>query len=65
MAIFQHLNRERGLTIVLVTHEPDIAAQAGRVVGFRDGRVVVDRLCLPRSSAMPSAAYRSLGHAVC
>jgi putative ABC transport system ATP-binding protein len=65
MAIFQHLNRERGLTIVLVTHEPDIAAQAGRVVGFRDGRVVVDQLCLPRSSAMPSVANRSLGHAVC
>jgi putative ABC transport system ATP-binding protein len=65
MAIFQRLNRERGLTIVLVTHEPDIAAKAGRVVGFRDGRVVVDHLCFPCSSTMPSVAYSSMGHAVC
>ena len=65
MAIFRRLNREHGLTIVLITHEPDIAAQAGRVVGFRDGRVVVDRSCLPRSTAMPSVAYPSVGHAVC
>ena len=50
---------------MLITHEPDIAAQAGRVVGFRDGRVVVDRLCLPRSTAMPSVTYPSVGHAVC
>jgi putative ABC transport system ATP-binding protein len=34
------LNRGRGLTIVMVTHEPDMAAYAGRVVSFRDGRVV-------------------------
>jgi putative ABC transport system ATP-binding protein len=65
MAIFRRLNREHGLTIVLITHEPDIAAQAGRIVGFRDGRVVVDRLCLPCSAAMPSGAYPSVGHAVC
>jgi putative ABC transport system ATP-binding protein len=38
MQIFQHLN-DAGLTIVLVTHEPDIADYATRVVGFRDGRV--------------------------
>jgi putative ABC transport system ATP-binding protein len=42
MAIFQHLNRERGLTIVLVTHEADIAAYADRIVTFRDGRVLAD-----------------------
>src|SRR5919106_4855987 len=37
MDIFQRLNRERGITLVLVTHEPDIAAYADRVVVFRDG----------------------------
>ena len=42
MAIFQRLNREDGLTVVLVTHEADIAAHARRVVRFRDGRVVAD-----------------------
>jgi putative ABC transport system ATP-binding protein len=42
LALLQRLNRERGLTIVLVTHERDIAACASRVVTMRDGRVVSD-----------------------
>ena len=36
------LNRERGLTVLLVTHEPDIAAHADRVIHFVDGRVASD-----------------------
>ncbi|HKC11933.1 MAG TPA: ABC transporter ATP-binding protein [Vicinamibacteria bacterium] len=42
MEILQRLNRTKGITVVLITHEPDIAEYAGRVVGFRDGRVVKD-----------------------
>jgi putative ABC transport system ATP-binding protein len=42
MALFQELNAA-GITLVLVTHEPDIAAFAKRVLMFRDGRVVEDR----------------------
>jgi putative ABC transport system ATP-binding protein len=42
MGIFQRLNREKGITIVLVTHEPDIAEYAARIIGFRDGRVRLD-----------------------
>ncbi|MGE0594382.1 MAG: ABC transporter ATP-binding protein [Vicinamibacterales bacterium] len=42
MDIFQRLNHERGLTIVLVTHEHDIAEYTTRVVAFRDGRVLTD-----------------------
>jgi len=42
MQIFAALNGE-GITVVLVTHEPDIAAHARRLVRFRDGRVVEDR----------------------
>ncbi len=42
MALFQELN-DTGITIVLVTHEPDIAAFAKRVLLFRDGQVVEDR----------------------
>ena len=42
MAIFQNLNDE-GKTIVLITHETDIAAHAKRIVTFRDGRVIEDR----------------------
>ena len=45
MAILQALN-QRGITIVLVTHEADIAAYAKRQVAFRDGRVVRDELVL-------------------
>jgi putative ABC transport system ATP-binding protein len=41
MAILQRLNR-RGITVVLVTHEDDIARYASRVVAFRDGRLRSD-----------------------
>ncbi len=43
MGVFQRLNREAGITVVLVTHEPDIAAFARHVVTVRDGRIVSDR----------------------
>jgi putative ABC transport system ATP-binding protein len=42
LALLQRLNRHRGITIVLVTHERDIAACASRVVTMRDGRIVSD-----------------------
>lgn len=42
MEIFQRLNREQGITLVLVTHEPDIAEYAQRVVVFKDGRIKKD-----------------------
>jgi putative ABC transport system ATP-binding protein len=43
MEIFQRLNREMGITLVLVTHEPDIADFAKRVVVFKDGKIKSDR----------------------
>jgi putative ABC transport system ATP-binding protein len=42
LALLQNLNRTRGITIILVTHERDIAACASRVVTMRDGRIVSD-----------------------
>ncbi|EYF05863.1 ABC transporter ATP-binding protein [Chondromyces apiculatus] len=39
LGLLQHLNRQNGITIVLVTHEPDIAACARRVITMRDGAV--------------------------
>ena len=50
MSIFQDLNRQ-GLTIVLVTHEPDIAGHAKRIVTFRDGAVVSEEPVLQRLAA--------------
>jgi putative ABC transport system ATP-binding protein len=56
MAILQRLNRE-GSTIVLVTHEPEVAAFCGRIVVFRDGRVVSDKIqARPESAAEALAA---------
>ncbi len=37
------LNHDLGITIVMITHEPDIASYAGRDILFKDGRVVEDR----------------------
>jgi len=51
MDIFQRLNMERGITIVLVTHETDIAEYATRVVAFRDGVVRSDGAVVHRRSA--------------
>jgi putative ABC transport system ATP-binding protein len=42
MAIFQRLNRERGLTVIFVTHEPDIAYHTRRIVHLRDGLMTSD-----------------------
>ena len=39
MAIFQRLNAERGISVIFVTHEPDIARHTRRSVRFRDGRI--------------------------
>jgi putative ABC transport system ATP-binding protein len=52
MDIFQQLNRERGITVVLITHEMDIAEYGTRIVAFRDGLVVADK----------SVAKRRLAH---
>jgi len=52
MEIFQRLNRERGITLVLVTHEPDIADYAQRVVVFKDGKIKRDyQIENPRDAA--------------
>jgi putative ABC transport system ATP-binding protein len=58
MALLQQLNRG-GMTIVVVTHENDVAAFASRVVLFRDGRVVADERRAPRSAAAALARIES------
>ncbi len=55
MALFQELGAE-GITVVLVTHEPDIAACAGRVLVMRDGALVADRTHAPRRALAAGVA---------
>jgi len=47
MGILDQLNKEQGITIILVTHETDIAAYAGREIVIKDGRVLTDRRTKP------------------
>src|SRR6476646_4731299 len=56
MGIFQRLNRERGITVVLITHEMDIAEYGNRTVTFRDGQVVADRAVTRRRAAADELA---------
>ena len=51
MGIFQRLNRERGITVLLITHEPDIAEYATRAIAFRDGHIVSDQTVKRRRMA--------------
>ena len=53
--IFQKLNQESRITIILVTHEPDIANYASRHVVFRDGKVIQDYSFQPRQAAQDLA----------
>jgi len=57
MALLQRLNREEGLTVVVVTHEPDIAAFMSRSLVFKDGQLVSDvRNASPHDAAAEIAA---------
>jgi putative ABC transport system ATP-binding protein len=42
MALFSELNQREGITVVLITHEPDIAAYANRLVRLADGKIIYD-----------------------
>jgi putative ABC transport system ATP-binding protein len=56
MDIFQRLNIERGITVVLITHEMDIAEHATRIVRFRDGRIQTDTAVTARRMAKDELA---------
>jgi putative ABC transport system ATP-binding protein len=44
LGTFQKLNRENGSTIILITHEPDVALHANRIIHVRDGKIVEDKI---------------------
>ena len=51
MAIFERLNAEQGITVVFVTHEPDIAAHTRRIIHIRDGSILSDA---PNANSRPA-----------
>ncbi len=53
MALFQKLNRDSGMSIIVVTHEPDIASYSNRIIRFKDGHLVSDeRVAEPRDAKL-------------
>ncbi len=56
MNLFQRLNQDTRITIIMVTHEEDVAAYAGRVVRMRDGQIVSDESQQPRRAPRQSPA---------
>jgi putative ABC transport system ATP-binding protein len=50
MRILQELREEQGITIVLITHEPDIAAYGTRIIAVRDGKILSDEANTPRNT---------------
>ena len=54
LAILDQLNKEQGITVILVTHEPDIAAYASREIVIKDGLVQTDRQTKVRAALLPA-----------
>jgi putative ABC transport system ATP-binding protein len=63
MGLFQQLN-ERGKTIIMVTHEPELAAYTRRIITLRDGELVADKRVTERRSAAEDLAQWKKTHAL-
>ncbi len=57
MGIFQQLNLSHGITIIVVTHSDEVARFATRIIIFRDGRIIDDRVAVPNKSVTDPAVY--------
>ncbi len=60
MDIFQRLNEELGITVVFVTHEPDIAEYTGRLIRVRDGYLGGDEPVTHRRNAAGGTAHSAM-----
>ena len=59
MAIFQRLNREQGITVIFVTHEPNIARHTRRVLHIRDGKISQDEAVPESAQLIARPVYES------
>ncbi len=57
MSIFHRLHKERGITLVLVTHEPSLAAQSERIVRLRDGSIISDEIVTAERRAQAAEEF--------
>ncbi len=60
MTLFRRLNREQGITVIVVTHATDVAAWSSRVVSFRDGLIIDNR---PAAEVFPAAREGAVNQA--
>ena len=61
LAILQRLNQQEGLTVIIVTHEPEIAAATRRIISVRDGEVIGDApVPEPRQAAVAASSVNTL-----
>ena len=60
MSLFEQLNRDQGITIVLVTHEDDIAAYAKRLIRLKDGHVIYDKNNTTETTSNQSASVHAI-----
>ena len=49
MSFLQKLNHEKGITLIMVTHENDVAAYASRSIQMRDGKIINDEIMTPKA----------------
>jgi putative ABC transport system ATP-binding protein len=61
MDIFQRLKHERGITIVLITHEQQVAEYGSRIIAFKDGQILSDRANDSQRLAMGELALLPAG----
>jgi putative ABC transport system ATP-binding protein len=54
--ILQGLNQQEGLTVVIITHEPDIAAATRRIISMRDGQIIEDRPLVDADRVLAAAS---------
>ena len=53
LALFERLQRDRGITIILVTHDPVVARHARRILSIRDGAIETDHMLAPAERSTP------------